>query len=127
MKDLLSQNLVRPDVLFLGLDTAEDGALIDGRGIASDFLYTIGPLRKGNLWETTAGLRKFVCRLRNWHYTWFQAFSGNLWSSAISRRCIAKTRNKNAIRVAAEFAEGKINEQIEAELRQRASRRRLGR
>ena len=54
LKDLLSQNLVRPDVLFLGLDTAEDGALIDGRGIASDFLYTIGPLRKGNLWETTA-------------------------------------------------------------------------
>ncbi|HZW96850.1 MAG TPA: FAD/NAD(P)-binding protein [Candidatus Eremiobacteraceae bacterium] len=54
LQDLLSQNLVRPDALSLGLDTAEDGALIDGRGIASDFLYTIGPLRKGNLWETTA-------------------------------------------------------------------------
>jgi uncharacterized NAD(P)/FAD-binding protein YdhS len=54
LKDLLRQNLTRPDALSLGLDTAEDGALIDSRGIASDFLYTIGPLRKGTLWETTA-------------------------------------------------------------------------
>jgi uncharacterized NAD(P)/FAD-binding protein YdhS len=54
LKDLLSQDLVRPDAFFLGLDTAEDGALIDHRGIASDSLYTIGPLRKGTLWETTA-------------------------------------------------------------------------
>jgi uncharacterized NAD(P)/FAD-binding protein YdhS len=54
LKDVLSQNLVRPVALFQGLDTAENGALIDGSGIASDSLYTIGPLRKGNLWETIA-------------------------------------------------------------------------
>jgi len=54
LKNLLHQNLVRPDSLSLGLDTAEDGALIDVRGRASALLYTLGPLRKGNLWETTA-------------------------------------------------------------------------
>jgi uncharacterized NAD(P)/FAD-binding protein YdhS len=54
LKDLLNQELVRPDDLFLGLDTAENGALLNTRGVASDFLYALGPLRKGNLWESTA-------------------------------------------------------------------------
>ena len=54
MNDLLNQQAVRPDPLHLGLDTAENGALLDGRGVPSDFLYTVGPLRKGNLWESTA-------------------------------------------------------------------------
>lgn len=51
---LLAQGLVRPDPLFLGLDTSADGALIDKDGIISDSLYTVGPARKGNLWESTA-------------------------------------------------------------------------
>lgn len=54
LADLLDQKLVRPDPLFLGLDTAENGALLDARGVQSDFLYTLGPLRKGILWETIA-------------------------------------------------------------------------
>ena len=54
LTDLLHQKLVRPDPLFLGLDTAENGALLDASGVPSDFLYTLGPLRKGNLWETIA-------------------------------------------------------------------------
>lgn len=54
LNNLLRQKLVRPDPLFLGLDTSEHGALIDTRGEPSDFLYTIGPSRKGSLWETTA-------------------------------------------------------------------------
>lgn len=54
LSDLLNQQLVRPDPLCLGLDTAENGALLDARGVPSDFLYALGPLRKGNLWETTA-------------------------------------------------------------------------
>jgi len=54
LKNLLQQGLVRPDALSLGLDTAEDGALLDTRGLPSDIFYTLGPLRKGNLWETTA-------------------------------------------------------------------------
>src|SRR5260370_35343186 len=48
------QQLIRPDQVFLGLDTADDGALIGSDGKASDFLYTVGPTRKGSLWETIA-------------------------------------------------------------------------
>jgi uncharacterized NAD(P)/FAD-binding protein YdhS len=51
---LLQHKMVRPDPLFLGLNVASDGALIDANGAASDFLYTVGPIRKGNLWETIA-------------------------------------------------------------------------
>ena len=51
---LRDHGLARPDAMFLGLDVAEDGALLDSNGVASDFLYTVGPTRKGQLWETTA-------------------------------------------------------------------------
>jgi uncharacterized NAD(P)/FAD-binding protein YdhS len=54
LKNLLRQKLARPDSLLLGLEVSDEGALIDGDGMVSDFLYAIGPLRKGNLWETTA-------------------------------------------------------------------------
>jgi uncharacterized NAD(P)/FAD-binding protein YdhS len=54
LNNLMAQKLVRPDPLCLGLDASGDGALIDARGKASDFLYTLGPSRKGSLWETTA-------------------------------------------------------------------------
>jgi len=54
LNHLILQKMVRPDPLFLGLDASEDGALVNARGEASDFLYTIGPSRKGSLWETTA-------------------------------------------------------------------------
>jgi uncharacterized NAD(P)/FAD-binding protein YdhS len=54
LNNLLRQKMVRPDPLFLGLDASEDGALIDGRGELSDFLYSLGPSRKGSLWESTA-------------------------------------------------------------------------
>jgi uncharacterized NAD(P)/FAD-binding protein YdhS len=54
LNNLLRQKLARPDPLFLGLDTSEHGALVDAHDELSDFLYTIGPSRKGNLWETTA-------------------------------------------------------------------------
>lgn len=54
LTSLLHQKLVRPDSLFLGLDTSEQGALLDAHGQPSDFLYTLGPSRKGSLWETTA-------------------------------------------------------------------------
>ena len=54
LASLLAQGLVRPDRLFLGLDTSADGELIDRDGIASDSLYAVGPARKGDLWESTA-------------------------------------------------------------------------
>jgi uncharacterized NAD(P)/FAD-binding protein YdhS len=54
LKDLLRRRMICPDPLFLGLDASEDGAVIDADGVASTFLYTLGPSRKGSLWETTA-------------------------------------------------------------------------
>src|SRR5580698_830052 len=54
VNDLLSHGLVRPDSLRLGLDVAEDGAVIDAQGVASNLIYSVGPARKGRLWETTA-------------------------------------------------------------------------
>jgi uncharacterized NAD(P)/FAD-binding protein YdhS len=54
LTSLRKQKLARPDPLFLGLDVSDDGALIDAYGQPSDFLYAIGPSRKGSLWETTA-------------------------------------------------------------------------
>lgn len=51
---LFVQGLARPDPLFLGLDVDQHGALIDYKGVPSSSLFTIGPTRKGQLWETTA-------------------------------------------------------------------------
>lgn len=54
LKNLLQQGLVRTDALSLGLDASDDGALFGADGVASNLFYTLGPLRKGTLWETTA-------------------------------------------------------------------------
>jgi len=54
LKQLRRKGLVRPDPLGLGLDVDENGALLNEQGAPSDFLYAIGPPRKGALWETTA-------------------------------------------------------------------------
>ncbi len=54
LSNLLARGMVRPDPLFLGLDVSTEGALIDQDGTASDSLYTVGPARKGGLWESTA-------------------------------------------------------------------------
>jgi uncharacterized NAD(P)/FAD-binding protein YdhS len=51
---LFAQGLAHPDALFLGLDVDAQGALIDYEGKSSRVLFTIGPTRKGQLWETTA-------------------------------------------------------------------------
>jgi uncharacterized NAD(P)/FAD-binding protein YdhS len=51
---LFVQGLARPDPLFLGLEVDAHGALIDHLGKPSRVLFTIGPTRKGHLWETTA-------------------------------------------------------------------------
>jgi len=54
LKQLREAGLLRPDPLGLGVDVDEQGALRNEYGAASEFLYTIGPPRKGALWETTA-------------------------------------------------------------------------
>jgi uncharacterized NAD(P)/FAD-binding protein YdhS len=51
---LRERGLIQPDALGLGLLTDAQGALLDRDGQASTWLYTLGPARKGQLWETTA-------------------------------------------------------------------------
>jgi uncharacterized NAD(P)/FAD-binding protein YdhS len=54
LASLLHQKMARTDPLFLGLDVAPDGGVIDAQGVASKVFFAIGPIRKGTLWETTA-------------------------------------------------------------------------
>jgi uncharacterized NAD(P)/FAD-binding protein YdhS len=54
LRGLLESGLVRADALGLGLDTDAEGALLDAEGRASGLFFTLGPLRRGELWETTA-------------------------------------------------------------------------
>jgi uncharacterized NAD(P)/FAD-binding protein YdhS len=51
---LMEQGLIRPDALGMGIDTDERGAVLDAHGRASAVIFAIGPMRKGQLWETTA-------------------------------------------------------------------------
>jgi len=50
VRELLATRVVRPGPLGLGLATGADGSIVgsDGR------LWLVGPLRRGDLWETTA-------------------------------------------------------------------------
>lgn len=52
--NLLSSGLVSTDELDMGIQVDENFASIDSSGNPSPFLYAIGPLLKGSLWETTA-------------------------------------------------------------------------
>lgn len=54
IKNLLSSGLIKPDPLNLGLDVAENGALINATGEVSNLLFTLGCPQKGCFWETTA-------------------------------------------------------------------------
>ncbi len=53
-RNLFERGLVRPDELDLGIEITPDFAVVDQHGRPSDFLFAIGPLLKGTLWETTA-------------------------------------------------------------------------
>jgi uncharacterized NAD(P)/FAD-binding protein YdhS len=54
IKNILANGFAKTDRLSLGLDLDSSGALLDSAGIPSTFLYAIGPLRKGSLWESIA-------------------------------------------------------------------------
>jgi uncharacterized NAD(P)/FAD-binding protein YdhS len=54
ISDLLRQRIGRPDPLRLGLDVDSSGALLDADGFPSSSVFTLGPPKKGVLWETTA-------------------------------------------------------------------------
>lgn len=51
---LLRRGVAAPDAHRLGLRAGEDGALIGADGAARPWLRLLGPLRRGELWETTA-------------------------------------------------------------------------
>ena len=51
---LCSAGTARPHPLAVGLDTGAGGAIRDARGRESETLFALGPLRRGELWETTA-------------------------------------------------------------------------
>ncbi len=54
LSNLMQRELARPDELALGLDIADDGTVLNAQGSPSNFLYALGPLRKGKLWESIA-------------------------------------------------------------------------
>jgi uncharacterized NAD(P)/FAD-binding protein YdhS len=51
---LLDDGLAAPGPVGLGLRTAPDGTLLDGRGRAQSAILTLGALRRGELWETVS-------------------------------------------------------------------------
>jgi uncharacterized NAD(P)/FAD-binding protein YdhS len=53
-RKLFERGLVRPDELDMGIEVTPDYTVVDNQGRPSDFLFAIGPLLKGTLWETTA-------------------------------------------------------------------------
>jgi uncharacterized NAD(P)/FAD-binding protein YdhS len=50
----VQNGLARIDPLEIGIETTPDGSIISASGKASNNLYTLGPVRKAALWETTA-------------------------------------------------------------------------
>ena len=54
MEDLYARGLARRDPLSLGLETADDFALLDAHHKPSKVLYMVGPMLKGKYWEATA-------------------------------------------------------------------------
>lgn len=54
LQSLREQGLATVDALGLGLETDAEGGLVERDGEASARIFTLGPPRKGALWETTA-------------------------------------------------------------------------
>jgi uncharacterized NAD(P)/FAD-binding protein YdhS len=51
LKSLLEQGLARPDPIGIGIDVAQDCAIIDRNGRPSGRLLAAGPLTRGRFWE----------------------------------------------------------------------------
>lgn len=54
VKNLIAQGDIKPDALFIGLETTPSGEIINERGEISNSLYTFATAQKGILWECTA-------------------------------------------------------------------------
>jgi uncharacterized NAD(P)/FAD-binding protein YdhS len=53
-QNLFDRGLVQADELDMGIKVEPNFRVIDGGGYASEFLFALGPMLKGSLWETTA-------------------------------------------------------------------------
>ncbi|HEX4128668.1 MAG TPA: FAD/NAD(P)-binding protein [Pirellulales bacterium] len=53
-RNLLANGMIAADEMDMGLRADADFTVIDGRGERSEFLYAMGPLLHGTLWETIA-------------------------------------------------------------------------
>jgi uncharacterized NAD(P)/FAD-binding protein YdhS len=54
LRRLLADGHASPDELRLGLRATPDGALVDAAGRSDERVWLLGPLRRGELWESTA-------------------------------------------------------------------------
>ena len=54
LRELIERGIAAPGPLGLGLRTDPGGALVDRAGRPSSALFTLGALRRGELWETVA-------------------------------------------------------------------------
>lgn len=54
VESLRSQKLIYPNPIGLGIASSENGAVLDDDHQPSTLLYTMGTLRKGDIWETIA-------------------------------------------------------------------------
>jgi len=53
-QNLLRRGLVRPDPLDMGIEAGDDFRVVDAEGNIVHWLFAMGPLLKGSLWETIA-------------------------------------------------------------------------
>ena len=54
IKQLIMDGLIQPDALRLGIEIADNYAVLDARGRPSSVLYYVGPLLRARYWEATA-------------------------------------------------------------------------
>lgn len=65
IRQLIAEGLIKSDQLSLGLELADNGAVIGADGTVSDRLFYVGPLLKAKYWEATAvpELRRHAAQL----------------------------------------------------------------
>jgi uncharacterized NAD(P)/FAD-binding protein YdhS len=52
--NLFSRGLIKADELDMGIQATPDFTVVGRNGESSNFLFALGPMLKGSLWETTA-------------------------------------------------------------------------